>query len=83
MSRMAKTADNDVINAFPLFYGKTMKTSGTYTGLDAVFCQADGSLSILYPESSTAEAVPLVAGDVFSVQTATSVTITDGTFHLM
>lgn len=83
MSRMAKTADNDVINAFPLLYGKTMKTSGTYTDLAAVFCVEDGYLSILYPESGTAEVVPLVAGDVFSVQTATSVTITAGTVHLM
>jgi hypothetical protein len=83
MSRLARSIDGYVINAFPLRYGKTMLTSGTHTDVTAVYCQADGDLSILYPDSATPETVTMAAGEVFTVQDATSVEISTGTFHLM
>ena len=83
MSDLARGSGGYVLQVFPLLYGMVNKTSGTHTGIAMVYCVSDGNLSVLWPDSGTPETVACVAGDVFSVQTATSVTVSSGTFHLM
>lgn len=83
MSDLARATGGYVLQVFPLLYGKVNKTDGTHTGISMVYCASDGNLSVLWPDNETPATVACVAGDVFSVQTATSVTVSSGTFHLM
>ena len=70
-------------NAFPLGAGKVNLTSGTRTDLPLVYlCAEDGTITITWADTTTS-VISMVAGDAVHVEnTATSVAITTGTFHV-
>jgi hypothetical protein len=82
-AELALSLGGERVQVFPLLYNKVNKTSGTYTDVTAVYCAEVGNLSVLWPDNANPATIACVAGDVFSVQTATSVTVSSGTFHLM
>lgn len=82
MADLARATGGYVLQVFPLLYGKVNVESGAHLGISMVYCAADGNLSVLWPDNETPATVACVAGEVFSVQTATSVTVSTGTFHL-
>ncbi len=70
-------------NSFPIGQGKVGLTSGTRTDLARVYwCVGDGTLRITWADASFTD-LNLVAGDAVNIEnTATSVQITAGTFHV-
>lgn len=71
-------------NAFPVGKGKLNLTTGTrlMTGNQVYWCRADGSLTITWADATTT-VISMLVGEAVQVEgTATSVTITTGTFHV-
>ena len=69
-------------NAFPIGQGKLNLTTGTRTDNRIYWCRADGSLTITWPDTTTT-VISLLAGEAVDIEdTATSVAITTGTFHV-
>jgi hypothetical protein len=70
-------------NAFPLGKGKLNLTSGTRTDMARVYwCVDNGTLTITWSDASTTD-IDLVSGDAVKIEnTATSVEIVSGTFHV-
>ncbi len=71
-------------NAFPIGQGKLNLTSisGVRTDTLVYWCRADGSLTITWADTST-EVVELSKGEAVRIEnTAVSVAITTGTFHV-
>ena len=66
---------------FTLRHGRTQVASGTHSGVNALYCHEDGSLSISFPEGD--ETHTFVAGDCFGFGRAVAVTITSGTWSFM
>ena len=66
------------VNAFPILKDRVNLTSGLVYG--AVVCITDGSLDIVWEDSSTAT-IDMIAGDAIDVGNAKTATITSGKFH--
>ena len=69
-------------NAFPIGKGKLNINTGVRTDNLSYWCRVDGILTITWSDATTT-AISLVAGEAVNIEsTATSVTITSGTWHI-
>lgn len=69
-------------NAFPIGKGKLNLTSGTRTDKLVYWCRVAGNLTITWSDDTTT-VIALTAGEAVDIEdTAKSVTVTTGTFHV-
>ena len=76
-----------VVQAFPLHYGRTNKTTGSFTfndGIGVIRCVADGTFEITWTDDGTAtpEEFSATAGQDYVFKGVASLEVTSGTFHL-
>ena len=69
-------------NAFPIGKGMLNLTTGSRTDTRIYWCRVDGSLTITWSDDTTT-VIDLLVGEAVDIEdTAKSVAITTGTFHI-
>ena len=78
---LQNTEKGEIIQVFPLVQGKVNLTSGDVLTPGLIYCVADGNIVITWRDDSQST-ISCSAGDCFSLQNCTKVTISTGTFHV-
>ncbi len=71
-----------MVTALPLQPGRLNLTTGTFTNVTIVHCQADGTITLAWANGEASEDYAMLAGEDAFVYEAESVTIVSGTFVL-
>ena len=70
-----------MVTALPLQQNKINVTSGTFAAVTIIHCEADGDITLNWPDGTNTSYSMIAESDRFSYE-AVSVTIVSGTFTL-